>query len=65
MLASFALTVAVNCRGLGDAWPIRSVLSPFPPFRQELSPAATRAMFGVFAVIGACVFVTQAARFLA
>ena len=62
MLASFALAVAVNCRGLADTFPTRS---GFGPIWQEWSPAMVRATFALFGAIGAIVFVAETVRLLA
>jgi len=66
MLAGFLLfiwgiLVAVNFRGLADAFPRRLGIGPF---WQETSRANLRAIFAFFALWGAAMFVTAAYRVL-
>jgi hypothetical protein len=60
-VTTFALAIVANVGGLADAMPRRTGVGPF---WREQSPATTRLTFGLFAFIGALVFVTGLVRLL-
>jgi hypothetical protein len=62
VLASFALAVAVNFRGLGTAFPGNALVGPFR--RVKAMPWVVRTQFGVLAALGAFVCATMTLRVL-